>query len=467
MSISNPPLNPNAPLAPVAAPLTSAACMAARPQLGRWLALLGLLLAGYALFGKAWAYLGVPPLYIGEIVLLLGIASVCYHTRWHVFLYSPYTWLILAMCAWGALQTMPYLADYHIDVLRDAVLYGYSIFALIVMAHLVQRPEGLVALLERYSQATLFLAIGAPLMWISGKTMGGVLPVWPWSGVELGGGVAKPGDVLVHLAGVFAFWVAYPVQVYSPRVRSMGLLAIGTAVVAIGSESRGGLLSFACVFALCLFAFPRSRALWRMIMTGVLAMLFLAITQLQIPLGDRERYISFDQIVSNTLSIVTDSNDDLGGTKSWRLDWWSDIVHYTFGGEHFWAGKGFGVNLADADGYQVVEDGAALRSPHNGHLTVLARSGVIGLALWIAVQATWAYGIAAAFFRARSRQELSSGQVCSCSCSPTGWHKSSTARSTCTSKARWAESGSGRYTALECLPSGCIGGVPAPGVDRS
>ena len=285
--------------------------MAARPQLGRWLALLGLLLVGYALFGKAWAYLGVPPLYIGEIVLLLGIASVCYRTRWHILLYSPYTWLILAMCAWGALQTMPYLANYRIDALRDGVLYGYSIFALIVMAHLVQRPEGLVALLERYSQATLFLVIGAPLMWISGRIMGGVFPA----------------DVLVHLAGVFAFWVAYPVQVYSPRVRSMGLLAIGAAVVAIGSDVRGGLLAFACVFVLCLFAFPRSRTLWRMIMAGVLAMLFLAITQLQIPVvEDRARYISFDQIVSNALSLVTDTNADLDGTKSWRLYWWHESL---------------------------------------------------------------------------------------------------------------------------------------------
>src|SRR5207249_3389698 len=42
-------------------------------------------------------------------------------------------------------------------------------------------------------------------------------------------------------------------------------------------------------------------------------------------------------------------------------------------------------NLADDDGYQVTADGS-LRSPHNGHLTILAREGVPGLAIWIVLQ---------------------------------------------------------------------------------
>src|SRR6478736_3510622 len=33
-------------------------------------------LAGYALFGKGFAYLGIPPLFIGEIALVLGLCVV-------------------------------------------------------------------------------------------------------------------------------------------------------------------------------------------------------------------------------------------------------------------------------------------------------------------------------------------------------------------------------------------------------
>ena len=54
-------------------------------------------------------------------------------------------------------------------------------------------------------------------------------------------------------------------------------------------------------------------------------------------------------------------------------------------GPYFWTGKGFGINLADSDGFQVAADGS-LRSPHNSHLTLLARGGVPGLALWILLQ---------------------------------------------------------------------------------
>jgi hypothetical protein len=39
----------------------------------RYLALLAIVLPGYALMGKGFAYLGFPPLYVGEIAFLGGI----------------------------------------------------------------------------------------------------------------------------------------------------------------------------------------------------------------------------------------------------------------------------------------------------------------------------------------------------------------------------------------------------------
>ena len=38
----------------------------------RYLALLAIALLGYALMGRGFAYLGFPPLYVGEIALLIG-----------------------------------------------------------------------------------------------------------------------------------------------------------------------------------------------------------------------------------------------------------------------------------------------------------------------------------------------------------------------------------------------------------
>jgi len=105
------------------------------------------------------------------------------------------------------------------------------------------------------------------------------------------------------------------------------------------------------------------------------------------------RPATLEQMIDNLVSIFGSSEDvGLEGTKQFRLAWWGDIVDYTVFGEYFWSGKGFGVNLADDDGYQSTADGS-LRAPHNSHLTVLARMGVPGFVLWIVLQGAFAFGM--------------------------------------------------------------------------
>ncbi len=41
-----------------------------------WLILWAIMLAGYALFGRGFAYLGIPPLFIGELTLAAGVLVV-------------------------------------------------------------------------------------------------------------------------------------------------------------------------------------------------------------------------------------------------------------------------------------------------------------------------------------------------------------------------------------------------------
>lgn len=92
----------------------------------------------------------------------------------------------------------------------------------------------------------------------------------------------------------------------------------------------------------------------------------------------------------NIASVFVGSSDtNLEGTKQFRLAWWGKIIDYTFNGPYFWTGKGFGINLADADGFQPTAD-HSLREPHNSHLSVLARMGVPGFILWILLQAGFA-----------------------------------------------------------------------------
>jgi hypothetical protein len=111
------------------------------------------------------------------------------------------------------------------------------------------------------------------------------------------------------------------------------------------------------------------------------------------PASAEGRPATIGQIIENLTSIFGGTSDGgLEGTRQFRLAWWGTIVDYTIFGDYFWAGKGFGVNLADDDGFQSTSDGS-LRAPHNSHLTVLARMGVPGFALWIALQVAFGVGV--------------------------------------------------------------------------
>ncbi|HEX7548109.1 MAG TPA: O-antigen ligase family protein, partial [Candidatus Methylomirabilis sp.] len=100
----------------------------------------------------------------------------------------------------------------------------------------------------------------------------------------------------------------------------------------------------------------------------------------------------------NIISIFFNSgNTQLQGTKQFRLAWYGAIIDYTFHGPYFWDGKGFGINIADSDGFQGTPD-HSLREVPNSHLAVLARMGVPGFALWILLQGAFALLLLRALF---------------------------------------------------------------------
>jgi hypothetical protein len=118
-----------------------------------------------------------------------------------------------------------------------------------------------------------------------------------------------------------------------------------------------------------------------------------------VPAGRNGRSITIDQIIENITSIFSSSSDGgLEGSKAFRLRWWGTIINYTVFGDYFWTGKGFGVNLADADGFQVNLDDS-LRSPHNSHITALARMGVPGFVLWLLLQSAFGIGLLRSLLR--------------------------------------------------------------------
>jgi O-antigen ligase len=168
----------------------------------------------------------------------------------------------------------------------------------------------------------------------------------------------------------------------------------------MGVVSRGGLGAIAMSGLPVLFG----RAPARLLAPALVALIALVAAVYVNPVVDigLNRTVSVGQVIENVTSVFgTTADPALQGTKDFRLKWWGKIVDYTVGGRYLWTGKGFGINLADDDGFQVYSD-HSLRAPHNGHVEILARMGVPGLALWVGLNLAWAAGVVAAVRRARS-----------------------------------------------------------------
>jgi hypothetical protein len=103
---------------------------------------------------------------------------------------------------------------------------------------------------------------------------------------------------------------------------------------------------------------------------------------LQVNENFQGRNIGFEQIKDNFGSIIgAGVNVNSENNVTWRLVWWAKIIDNGFTTQGFFIGRGLGMSLAEADGISSLDD--ELRSPHNFHLNIMARFGVILFFVWM------------------------------------------------------------------------------------
>lgn len=355
----------------------------------RYFLLLAVALLGYATMGKGFAYIGMPPLFIGEIMFVLGLLmfmrSGCYIAA---FVNLP-NLILLALLLLAVARTLPFIGPYGFDALRDSVLLLYGGFALIVTALLLEKRERLGDI-YRYFQflASIYVFI-APVAYFVVKSGRDFIPAWPGTGVPIV--YLRAGEIAVHVCAA-AVIALVGMRKFSVLWTVMLLFTIAM----VAAQSRGGALAILIPIAFAILVSGKLMQFAKMGVVGfaVLSAAYALDVQISMPAGywgGDDRPIGARQLVDNLASIVGESDGQLDDTKQFRLEWWKSIINYTFNGPYFWNGKGFGVNLAIDDDHVVTEDPNAppLRSPHNGHLNILARTGVPGFTLWVLSIAVW------------------------------------------------------------------------------
>ena len=127
-----------------------------------------------------------------------------------------------------------------------------------------------------------------------------------------------------------------------------------------------------------------------MILVAAVGLGLASMLSLRVPIaGLQGREFSAEQLVANVVSFGDEgSPGNLDGTVKGRQELWSLILDKQVADNRLADGSGFGQNLA-ADVGVYDEGKETLRNPHNSHLHIMARMGLVGLSLWIALWVGW------------------------------------------------------------------------------
>lgn len=338
-----------------------------------------IVLLGYAILGKTFAYLGIPPLFVGEMALAGGLIALLRSGCWLAILATPASRMLIVLMGWVLYRTVPYLGPYGMDAPRDSVLALYGLFALIVVALLLEEPGRFGRAMDAYGRFARFYALAGGIVYgLSSAFL--KIP-----GTEIQIPSVRAGEAASHLAAIAVF-----VLLGLGRFSRLWVAVLMASMIVVTS-SRGAMLTCLVPVVVAAIAGRRLRQFMPIVLVFFVAAIIATLFDLSVQLPGNERATGPKQIVEGLKSVVGVSEaSNFEATKEFRLRWWATIQDYTLRGPYFWTGKGFGVNIALEDGYkQWVTADAVLRSPHNVNMTYLARSGVPGLVLWLGVLATW------------------------------------------------------------------------------
>ncbi|MDH3606410.1 MAG: O-antigen ligase family protein [Acidimicrobiia bacterium] len=357
-----------------------------------WLSkVMGLLLLGYLLFDRTFAWFHIPgtPLFVGELALIFGLFTILRtpHLGRIIRMSRPIQLLMLFML-WGFALGFEGYSNWGIDAVRDSALWYYGIFALISSVLLLYKPELWDEMVDGLTRFIPFFFMVMVVRFLFGNVdIGARVPDsrTPYT-------AHKTANIAVNIAIALAFLllVIGPALTKDLKRRGTSLTLFGLLlVVAVGTQSRGGFLAAFLILAVVFVLARHARG----VMLGVVALAVLvailaAALDVKFQLDRRE--LSVEQAIENFQSVAEEatSGSQFDNTTQWRLNLWSLVVDDVFREERMLTGFGFGENLADRYGF-TGPSSVPLRNPHNSHLSVLARMGVVGTILWVAMFGAW------------------------------------------------------------------------------
>ena len=350
-----------------------------------WQTLTFFSLAGYVVLNYGFANLTLPlvqtPLPVGHLCAFGALLLVWLERKadMRAFLHTPVAVWLLLFFGLACLRLSVDIPAAGLYALRDANFVFESLFLFLGFAW-AQRGEDIAAFLKILGAVfglNFVYALTFPLgtMLQTHSPVSGI-----FSAVPVVGFYAQTS--LFLLAGaVFALLVMKHRVTFTTVPLLYACVQIGWTII---FQNRSAYLGSLIVIGL-LFVFSgvrRGLKVGGSVLLGMV-LLFGALWGIGIGLEGRIGPVQPEFLVQHFQSLFLTPDTPAVGSIMWRLqlfadvwnDWTTDLYSIVFG-------QGFGQPLVQVS----TADGIPVRQPHNTHLTILARLGLVGAFLWVGLQ---------------------------------------------------------------------------------
>lgn len=323
---------------------------------------------------------GVAYIYLVEALWLFGILLLLMDRKKVELIWNKTTKLILFFIAISCIYILRGFAKYDmIDLIRDSFIFQYGWFVFILFLFKDK--------LELVWESLFFIYKWFPFVALLNFILQYFVPffetVAPFGGIPIL--LYKNGDMGVQLL-ISTLLLLYTFEKKPLKWRVLLSLVIALDFLILASYSRSGIVSF-LVSMLCFIYFNKDIQLQSRVrlLLKYLPIILLIVTPIYINIKVTENFqgrsVGFEQIKNNFSSIVGGTTDATSEDNVvWRLVWWAKILDYSFSAPNFFIGKGLGMSLATDDDIITLDEN--LRSPHNFHLNIMARFGVLLFLIW-------------------------------------------------------------------------------------
>ena len=341
-----------------------------------------LYLRSYLLVMTLYIFLnkGVAYTYLVEVLWLFGILLLLMHRKKVELIWNKTTKLVLFFIVISFVYIIRGFTKYDIiDLIRDIFIFQYGWFVFILFLF----KEKLEIIWETLFFIYKWLPFVALLNFILQYFVPFFETVAPFGGIPIL--LYKNGDMGVQLL-ISTLLLLYSFENKTLKWRVLLSLVIALDFLILASYSRSGIVAFLASM-LCFIYFNKDIQLQSRVRSLIkyLPIILLVVTPIYINMKVAENFqgrsVGFEQIKNNFSSIVGGTTDATSENNVvWRLVWWAKIIDYSLSFPNFFIGKGLGMNLATDDDIITLDD--SLRSPHNFHLNIMSRFGVLIFMIW-------------------------------------------------------------------------------------